>query len=53
MAVFRPALFSSVESNTGALTPLVRFVWAGVNTATALGSGYKQTVVRFGTVSFW
>ena len=33
---FTPSLFSSVESNPGAFTLSVPFVWAGVNTAIAL-----------------
>lgn len=33
---FTPAMFSLVKSSPGALTPLVLFVWVGVNTAIAL-----------------
>ena len=40
--VFKPALFSSVESNPGVFTPLVQFVWEGVNTSITLGCGPKQ-----------
>ena len=29
---FTPALYSPVESNPGAFSRLVRFVWVGVNT---------------------
>ena len=40
--VFTPALFSSVESNSGAFSPLVQFVWEGVNILITLGCGPKQ-----------
>ena len=55
--VFTPALFSLVELNPGAFTPLVRFVWAGVNTVITLGWGPKQPCWRGGlcpvTNEFW
>ena len=40
--VFKPVLLSLVESKPGAFTPLVQFVWEGVNTSIALGCGPKQ-----------
>lgn len=44
---FTPALFSSVESDPEAFTPLVRFIWAGVNTAVTLGCEPKQPDLDF------
>ena len=36
------ALYSSVDSNPGTFTPLMQFVWEGVNTSIALGCRPKQ-----------
>ena len=64
--IFTPALFSSVESNPGVFTLLVKFVLEGVNTSIAVRCGPKQpdrdlvekvVSVRFqtnsGTVCLW
>jgi len=51
---FTPASFSSVESHMSLLYPLVRFVWAGVNAAIALGCAPKvnQTLEWFVCVEY-
>ncbi len=40
--VFTPALFSCAESNSGLFSPLVQFVWVGVNTVIEQPGRKKQ-----------
>ena len=47
LGAFTPALYSPVESNPGAFSWLVRFVWVGVNTVRDLLSELNnRTLVR-------
>ncbi len=40
--IFTPVVFGSIESNSSSFPPLVRIIWAGVNTAIALGCGLNN-----------